>query len=186
VKAALLLVDLQRGFFSDGLADKLAGVEPLLRGCTELIDLLRQRQLPVVWIRVVHKVDRSTWNQWMLEHDTGRFLEGTPEAELHPDLHPHPSDIHVVKTRSSAFLRTDLEATLRDLGIGAVVVAGYSINFCVGLTALDAYERDFRVLLAGDAILGTNHEKGRQMVEYLGNFGLEPVSTADIVAALDA
>lgn len=84
----------------------------------------------------------------MKPHWTGRLMEGTLtegtwEAELHPDLHTRDTDIILPKTRGSAFVRTQLETIPREQGVGAVVLAGYSINRCVGLT--DACGRgDFR------------------------------------------
>ena len=57
----------------------------------------------------------------------------------------------------------------------------------MGLTAIEAYDRDFRVMLAGDAILGTNPEKGSLMLDYLRNhFGIEPIANAAIMAAVSA
>jgi isochorismate hydrolase len=51
----------------------------------------------------------------------------------------------------------------------------------VGLTALDAWERDFKVILAGDAILGTDAINGQLMLDYLKQaFAIEPVSNAEV------
>jgi len=38
--------------------------------------------------------------------------------------------------------------------VNTVALAGFFTNACIGLTAIDAYERDFMPILAGDAILG--------------------------------
>jgi nicotinamidase-related amidase len=58
---------------------------------------------------------------------------------------------------------------------------GFSLDRCVGLTALDAWERDFRVVLAGDAVLGTDPVNGQLMLDYLTKaFAIEPVSNAEV------
>ena len=183
---ALLIIDLQRYYLEVGHEDKLMRVSALVPNMNDLIDWFHRHTLPIVRIQVAHKADGSTWNQQMKPHWTGELLkgtliEGTPEAEPHPNLVEHETDIVVTKTRGSAFLKTNLEDTLRALAVDTVVVAGFSIDRCVGLTALDAWERDFRVILAGDAILGTNPANGQLMLDYLKQaFGIEPVSNAEV------
>ena len=147
----------------------------------ELIDLFHERALPVVQVATVHASDGSTWNQWMKEHNTGRLIDGTRQAERHPEIHFRDGDVVLRKTRHSAFIRTDLEQMLRSQGADAVVIAGFSTNACVGLTAIEAWERDFKVVLAGEAILGTDPEAGDLMLDYLRKrFEIEPVSNAEI------
>jgi nicotinamidase-related amidase len=183
---SLLTVDLQRYYLEVGHGDKLARVSDLIANTNDLIDWFHRHALPIVRIQLVHKIDGSTWNQQMKPHWTGEVLEGTVtegtwEAAPHPDLDQHETDIIVTKIRSSAFLRTNLEGTLRALGVDTVVVAGYSIDRCVGLTALDAWERDFRVILAGEAILGATPASGQSMLDYLKKaFAIEPVSNAEV------
>ena len=183
---ALLVIDLQRWYLERGHQEKLARVGKLIDKTNELIDFFVKQSLPVVRIQIVHKADGSTWNQAMRPHWTGQLMEGTLtegtwEAESHPELQRHPTDMIVTKTRASAFIRTDLEDLLRERRVDTVVLGGYAINRCVGLTAIDAWERDFRVMLAGEAILGTNVAEGDLMLDYLRRaFGIEPFSNADI------
>ena len=181
MRPALLVVDLQRRFMETGSPDKLAGVGTLIARTNELIDFFHESRLPVVVIQTVHKADGSTWNLWMREHSPVHMIEGTWEVEQHRDVHMADTDVIIQKTRSSAFIRTQLESVLQGLSIDTVVIAGYSTNFCVGLTAIEAFERDFRVLLAGDAILGTNEERGNRMLNYLQNsFEIELIQSLHI------
>jgi len=183
-RAALLVIDLQRWFLETGPPAKLRAVEALIAATNELLDAFHERRLPVVIVQTVHQADGSTWNQWMKAHDTGRLIEGTPEAELHPALRTAESDLVLTKTRHSCFIRTDLERMLRDRDVDTVVLAGFSTNLCVGLTAIEAWERDFRVFLAGEAILGTDPEAGELMLNYLRKrFEFEPISNAEILEA---
>ena len=190
MKTALLVIDLQRWYSERGHPEKLSRVGMLVAKTNELIDFFHKHYLPVVQVRIVHKVDGSTWNQMMKPHWTGRLMEGTLtegtwEAEPHPDLHGRDTDIVLPKTRGSAFVRTKLEDVLREQGVGTVVLAGYSTNRCVGLTAIDAWERDFRVMLAGEAILGTNLAEGDWMLDYLRRaFDIEPFLNTEIEDAV--
>jgi len=182
MRPALLVIDLQRWFLEVGPPEKLARVGALLANANALIDFFRDRDLPVVRILTVHKADGSTWNQWMKEHNTARLIEGTRQAEEHPDVHGCDSDVVIRKTRHSAFIRTDLGDVLLLRAIDTVVLAGFSTNACVGLTTIEAYERDFRVMLAEDAILGTNQKEAGEMLDYLRNrFAIEPVPSARIM-----
>ena len=185
MKTALLVIDLQRWFLEVGPPEKLSRVEAVVEKANELIDLFHEKKLPVVHVRTVHARDGSTWNQWMRRHRTGRLIAGSREAEAHPALRAAPSDVVLHKTRHSAFIRTELEQILRDAEVGRLVLAGFSIDACVGLTAIEAWERDFEVVLAAEAILGTTPDGGALMRDYLRRrFEMEPVSHASIAAGL--
>jgi nicotinamidase-related amidase len=190
MKTALLVIDLQRWYLERGHQEKLSRVGKLVTKTNELIDFFHKQSMPVVQVQIIHKADGSTWNQSMKPHWTGRptegsLTEGTWESELHPDVHTCDADVVLTKTRGSAFVRTELEDVLRERGIGTVVLAGYSTNRCVGLTAIDAWERDFRVMLAGEAILGTNSAEGDLMLDYLRRaFDIEVFSNAEIEECL--
>ena len=186
MKPALLTVDLQRYYLEFGHEEKLARVSALIANTNDLIDFFHAHALPIIRIQIVHKADGSTWNQQMKPHWTGELLpgtltEGTWEAEPHPDLHQYETDIVVTKTRGSAFLRTGLDDCLRGLGVDTVVIAGFSTNRCVGLTAIDAWERDFHVIVAGDAILSTDLSDGSLMLDYLKKaFAINPLPNARV------
>ncbi|MBV7335657.1 cysteine hydrolase [Chloroflexi bacterium TSY] len=182
MKPALLIIDLQRWFLEVGPPEKLARVETLIANTNALSGFFQESGYSVIRIQTVHTADGSSWNQWMKEHNSPRLIEGTQEAEEHPALDRCDSDIVIRKTRHSAFIRTDLEIVLNAREIDAVVLAGFSTNLCVGLTAIEAYERDFKVFLAEEAILGTNQRDERLMLDYLQiHFAIEPVSIVRIL-----
>ncbi len=179
---ALIVVDLQRWFLEVGSDEKLKHVSILIQKTNELIRHFEAKGLPVIKIQTVHKADKSTWNLWALENDIGRLIEGTKEAEYSPDVYTAKDEIMISKTRLSAFLRTNLEEKLRELGCNEVVICGYSTDNCVGQTAIDAYEHDFKVILAGEAILGTKMEYQKLMLESLKRrFEIIPISNQEII-----
>ncbi|MCR9134280.1 MAG: cysteine hydrolase [bacterium] len=179
---ALIVVDLQRWFLEVGSDEKLANVSVLIKKTNELIRHFEAEGLPIIKIQTVHKADRSTWNLWALENNTGRLIEGTREAEYSPDIYSAKNEMLITKTRLSAFLRTNLEEKLRKMGCTEVVICGYSIDNCVGQTAIDAYEHDFKVILAGEAILGTQIKYGKLMLDSLERrFGIIPINNKEII-----
>jgi nicotinamidase-related amidase len=179
---ALLVIDLQRWFLEVGSEEKLNLVSKLIRKTNELIKHFELQKLPIIKIQTVHKADKSTWNLWALENNVGRLIEGTKEAEYSPEVYVAENEIIITKTRLSAFLRTGLEEKLRKLECDELVICGYSTDNCVGQTAIDAYEYDFKVILAGEAILGTKIEYGNLMLNSLERrFGIIPVDNENII-----
>ena len=94
-------------------------------------------------VKDVQGSSKKAWNQWALNNNVGRLIEGTKEAEISPEIHVVKNEIVITKTRLSAFLRTNLENILKQLKCDELVICGYSIDNCVGQTAIDAYEYDF-------------------------------------------
>jgi len=58
------------------------------------------------------------------------------------------------KPRWSAFLHTELEARLKEMNVDTIVVAGCNFQNCPSATLFDATGRDFRIVLASDAVSG--------------------------------
>lgn len=91
-----------------------------------------------------------------------RHAASDPASPFHPDAPGHapmpcaeaaPGEAVFVKSTSSAFPSTRLEAHLRAEGIDEIVVAGAVAGFCVASTVRDAADRGFRMAVAGDAVL---------------------------------
>lgn len=183
---ALLIVDLQRWFLEVGSEEKLELVSGLVAKTNELIRYFEKHSLPIIKIQTVHKADKSTWNLWALENNIGRLIEGTKEAEYSPNVYIANNEIVITKTRLSAFLRTNLEEKLIEMNCDEVVICGYSTDNCVGQTAIDAYEHDFKVILAGEAILGTQIKYGKLMLDSLKRrFGIVPINNKEIIENID-
>ena len=81
----------------------------------------------------------------------GRDLYGSLQAvyDENKDLdHVHYLD----KTRYSAFAGTDLEIKLRERGITEVHLVGVCTDICVLHTAVDAYNKGFKVIVYKDGV----------------------------------
>ena len=61
------------------------------------------------------------------------------------------NEVVIWKPRWSAFYRTPLDEYLQELGVDTVVVAGCNFPNCPRATIFDASERDYRVVVVGDA-----------------------------------
>jgi hypothetical protein len=84
------------------------------------------------------------------------------------------------KPRWGAFYETSLEEHLRERGASTLVFCGCNFPNCPRTSIYEASERDFRVVLAADAISGL-YERGR---EELTNIGVGLMETAEVVASV--
>jgi crotonobetainyl-CoA:carnitine CoA-transferase CaiB-like acyl-CoA transferase/nicotinamidase-related amidase len=79
-------------------------------------------------------------------------LEGSPGAELLPEIGPEPGDIVVVKKKPSGFFGTPLLSYLVDRRIDTVIVLGGATSNCVRATVFDAASLNFRAIVPMDAV----------------------------------
>jgi len=184
MKPALIVIDMQHWFFR--IPERKTGLTSLIENTNELIGLFHRHGLPIVHVLTIHKADRSTWPQIMMDEGHAVLIEGTRNAEELPEIKTFDTDIVVQKTRHSSFIRTDLERMLKSQAIDTLVIAGAFTDGCVGLTAIDAHERDFRVFLAKDAILNVKESVANTILDFLSDeFRIEAMSNRDIVKLID-
>jgi nicotinamidase-related amidase len=102
-------------------------------------------------------------------------LRGTKGAEVIDDLSTGPTDIILPKRRFSAFFKTDLDQTLRTLGIDTIVVTGITTEVCVLMTALDGLSHDFSVILLEDCSASRDKEFHQGCLNLYRDFALSPL-----------
>jgi ureidoacrylate peracid hydrolase len=197
-QVALLVIDVQAEYFDEDGPAYVEHARDIVANVNRLIDVFRAEDLPIVFLKHMHRADGSDvgrMGDFSAPGEEDSFVEGTPRVELIPELHVEPHDAVVVKRRYSCFLGTDLEALLRTAGSRAVVICGLMTSFCCETTARDAHGRDYEVLFAADAVEGPDLEDadGRAVthdvvlantVTALGAGFAEIVSTGDVVARL--
>ena len=93
-----------------------------------------------------------------IESETGKrpawFPIGSLEQEAMPSVAPLGGELKVVKTSNGAFATTGLDALLRHLGIGTLIITGVATNVCVESTAREAVDLGYNVALVDDACGG--------------------------------
>ncbi len=149
MKSALVVIDMQHYFFRS--EERRVKLPELITSINELIDIAYEKNIPIYQILTMHKSDKSTWNIVMRKYNFGALLEGSHEAELLPEIKFDESQEILIKTRQSAFIRTNFEEKLRKKNIDTLILCGVFTHGCVGRTAVDAYERDFNVIVAKSA-----------------------------------
>jgi nicotinamidase-related amidase len=127
----------------------------------------RQAGQPVVWVRQEFAPDLSDAFPRMRRENLRVTITGTDGCELLPELERHASDKVLVKKRYSAFFGTNLDETLADLRPVVLVLAGINTHACVRTTAIDAYQRDYEVIVASDCVASYDEEHHEVTKRYL-------------------
>ena len=78
-------------------------------------------------------------------------IKGHIEHEIVEAVKPLDDDIVLNKVTMGGFGSTGLESRLRAMGISEIVTVGVSTNNCVGMTAMEASDKGFGVVLVSDA-----------------------------------
>jgi nicotinamidase-related amidase len=102
-------------------------------------------------------------------------IRGTKGAEVVDDLKPEPTDIVLPKRRFSAFFKTDLDQTLRVLGVDTIVVTGITTEVCVLMTAMDGLCHDFSAIILEDCTASRSREFHQGCLNLYKDFALYPL-----------
>lgn len=167
-KAALLISECQRGVIEKGLSPFSTLVDQVnARGIVKkigvLADAFRAARLPVLHLHVVHRPDYAdlpiTSVIVGMQAKNGRMKAGSIDVDAVPDLPVEQGDILHARTFSLvAFHGTDLDQTLRNMGVKTVVLVGVSTNFAVNGMALCASDLGYQVVVPEDCIAGATAE----------------------------
>lgn len=152
--AALLIIDMLADFVQAGgslyIGPSAEAVKPRV---AERLAQARREGLPVIYVCDRHRPDDAEFAMF-----PPHCVEGTPGAEVVPELAPAPNEYVVPKRRYSAFFGTDLEVTLREKGVDELWLTGVCTNICVLYTAADARMRGYRVTVWRDAVASFSQE----------------------------
>lgn len=154
-RAAFLLIDMQNGFIDAASPLCIAGAAATVPACARALAAARAHGLAVFHVRRAYAADGSDveavrWETWA---EGGRPLSAADPASLDcpPELSPAPGEPVIMKPSWSAFFGTDLAATMRQQGIGTIVLAGTTTPNCVRSTAYDGLALGFNVAVLRDA-----------------------------------
>jgi nicotinamidase-related amidase len=166
VTVATIVVDMQVDFFANG---HLRAIRPKLATNTNaLAALAREYGSTVIWVKQVFTADLHDAFLEIRKSGHGIVIEGTPGADLLPELVVYPSDAVIVKKRYSAFFGTDLDGILNRRACKTLIIAGVNTHACVRTTVIDAYQRDYDVWLASECIDSYDEEHHAISMRYMG------------------
>ena len=201
---ALLVVDVQRGFTPGGnLA--VANADQIIPN----INLLGQYFQNIILTQDWHPENhisfadnhpaKAAYDSIQLDYGTQvlwpkHCVQGTVDAELHPDLNLPQAQLIIRKgfdsriDSYSAFMEAVQKATtglagyLRERGIDTVFVVGIATDFCVAWTAIDACKLGFKTYVIADASKGIDLNGSLQHAwQDMLAHGVKRIYTKDIV-----
>lgn len=201
--SALITVDTQCDTL-DGRPFEIPGTTAILPLMQSLLASFRSAARPIVHIVRIYRADGSNVDRCRrarVESGTPLVLTGSPGCQLAPELLPRPgtlldtdlllsrgiqsigdNEVVMYKPRWGAFYETPLERHLRSLGISTLVFSGCNFPNCPRTSIYEASERDFRIVLADDAVSGL-YDRGRDEMK---NIGVELIAASRIIDAVDA
>jgi nicotinamidase-related amidase len=163
-KPVLIVIDMLRDFLESW---EPARKERLVHSINELVGAMRSSKHPIVWVRQEFEPDLRDAFPEMRAKGIRITIEGTPGCEILPELAVDPSDIVIVKKRYSAFYGTPLDEILARLRPDSIILAGINTHACIRTTAIDAYQRDWPVIVAADCIDSYDREHHEVSLRYM-------------------
>jgi nicotinamidase-related amidase len=163
-RPVLIVIDMLRDFLETWDPTRR---ERLVASINELVATMRRFHLPVIWVRQEFEPDLRDAFPEMRAQNIHITIKGTPGCEIVPEINCGSSDAVIVKKRYSAFFGTELDEILRRLEPDAVMLAGINTHACIRTTAIDAYQRDWPVILASDGIDSYDREHHDISLKYM-------------------
>lgn len=199
--SALVTIDTQLDTL-DGQPFEIPGTLAMLPRMTELLKAYRYAEKPIIHIVRIYKSDGTNVDlcrRELVEKGASLVLAGSNGCQLAPDLLPSigiklntdlllsgniqsigSKEVVIYKPRWGAFYNTPLEHHLWTEGVSTLVFAGCNFPNCPRTSIYEASERDFRLVLAVDAISGMDDQGKREMC----NIGVKLLSTAQIISTI--
>src|SRR5438876_6820752 len=198
-RSAVIVVDMENDFVAKGgMFDRagrdISGAQKAIAPTARVLAAARQAGMKIVYLKMGYRPDLSdlgaTDSVNRTRHlkfgvgqtirapdgrDSRVLIRDTWDTDIVPELKPQPDDIVIYKTRFSGFYQTDLDATLKKIGIKYLIVTGVTTSICVESTVRDAMFRDYLCVLLKDCMsepIGhdlprSNHEASLLSVEVL-------------------
>jgi len=199
--AALVIIDTQAGTL-DGQPLEIPGTSTALPAMRSLTAAFRESSHPIVYIVRIYRPDGRNVDlcrRSAVECGAEILLEDSSDCQIAPGLLPKKApldcalllsggiqvvsenEVVIYKPRWGAFYKTPLEDHLKGLGITTLVFGGSNFPNCPRTSIYQASERDFRIIVAKDALSGLY----LQGVAELENIGVRFLSAAELIDKLN-
>ena len=172
MKPAIIVVDMVRDNLKEGSRHPITQEgRAILPNLQRLLEEGRKRGFPIVFACDSFLKEDFIFKGRMKVH----ALRGTPGADVVDELRPGPTDIVLPKRRFSAFFKTDLDMTLRMLGVDTIVVTGITVEVCVLMTAMEGLCHDFSAIILEDCTASKTKEMLQSCLSLYRDFALYPL-----------
>lgn len=182
-KPALIVIDMLNDFL-----DRWESLprQRLTASINQLIGIMRNAGRPVIWVRQEFEPDLSDAFPEMRTKGIRITIKGTWGSQIVPEFATDPSDAVVVKKRYSAFHGTNLDELLSRLRPDTLILAGVNTHACIRTAAIDAYQRDWPVVIAVDCVDSYDKEHHEISLRYMSGKIASVMTNQQIKASLQA
>ncbi len=202
-RSALITIDTQIDTL-DGQPLEIPGTSAVLPSIALLCHAFRTSNLPIIHIVRLYLADGSNAEPFrkslvsgeipvLRPGHLGRCIAPAILASQAPDLDDDlllggeiqrlgSNEVAIYKPRWGAFYRTPLEAYLEANYVETLVFAGCNFPNCPRASIYEASERDFRIVVARDAISGLS-DQGHEELSGIGVTVMEARQIASSIAA---
>jgi nicotinamidase-related amidase len=199
--SALIIIDTQTDCL-DGGPFEIPGTSAILNRLQRLLNAFRDANRPIVHIVRLYKTDGSNVDvcrRSAVEQGAAMLVPGGPGSQIAEELRPHPdfqldheallsgriqeagpNEVVIYKPRWGAFYQTPMDDYLREKGVNTLVFGGCNFPNCPRTSMYEASERDYRVVMAVDAMSGFYERGSREM----HNIGVALMDVGEITKAL--
>lgn len=182
-RPALIVIDMLTDFLEKWAP---AQREQLVRSINDLVGCMRQRGYPIIWVRQEFEPDLRDAFLEMKTKGIRITIKGTAGCEIASDLAKAQSDPVIIKKRYSAFFETHLDQMLDRLTPDVLILAGINTHACVRVTAIDAYQRDWKIVVAADCVDSYDREHHDISLKYMKDKIATVMTNQEIRLALAA
>lgn len=162
---ALLIVDMQNDFVREGAPMEVPDARDTIPQHQRLIAQFRQLSRPIIYTRYLAGPSRTLVYEWSPELEPPTLacqrghqryyadLDQTLDcADVINEIYPEPGDFIIDKYGYGAFHNTNLDDTLKSLGVASLIVTGTVTQICVEETAREAFHYGYRTTIVSDAV----------------------------------
>ena len=176
-RAALLVIDLERGFIDESSPLCIRDAAATLPACGQAITYAREEGVPVFFIHRAYRADGSDveacrYSGWQAG---GKPLTpgstGSGSVETPPEVTPQEGDYVVQKPRFSAFFHTELDLILRRLGVRTLYLIGTTTPNCIRTTCYDGLSLDYNVGFLTDCCSSNREDIQQANLVDMANIG---------------
>ena len=181
---ALVLIDLQKGVLAMPLAPH--GAAQVVQNAARLGLHFDEVGAVVALVHVAFSA--SAVDRLSQPVDAPPLLSAFPAdwADFAPEIGSLHADIIITKRHWGAFHGTELDLQLRRRGISTIVLAGIATNFGVESTAREAWQHNYAVVVAEDAVTSVGEDLHKFAIDKILPRIARVRTTAEIVGALPA
>lgn len=172
---ALLVIDLQKEFFTDDIGECFEDMRSILPRVESVISLARKLGCKLIHTRESYKPDLSDVHAYRRSLNyvgepgpLGRFnIIGEPGHEFVEQVKPLSNELVIDKASFGAFYNTALDDQLQQDGIDHIIMCGVTTQCCVHSTLREAVDRGYWCLTIADCCAASDpgmHESALKII----------------------